>query len=104
MRGISSEELINFNPWDYANQQDLLNAILKKCHELNQWMPIDENTPMQKEIWVYDERFGSMRAMFIYGEWRSGDVTLSNINPTHWMPLPPVPPREKPDDDPESPS
>lgn len=44
MRGIEEKELLNFDPWQYENQQDLLNAILEKCKELNPWLPIDENT------------------------------------------------------------
>ena len=44
MEGISKERLIEIDPWAYGNQQDLLNAILLQCKELDLWMPIDKPT------------------------------------------------------------
>lgn len=101
MRGISSEELINFNPWDYANQQDLLNAILKKCHELNQWMPI-ETAPKDTSVMLCCgvAKYGTQ--LIYCGRYRAGtmgepqeheiawrcDSSGRFSNPTHWMPLP----------------
>ena len=43
--GISKGDLLNIDPWAYDNQQDLLNAIIERCRELDQLMPINENTP-----------------------------------------------------------
>ena len=48
--GISKETLLSINPWDYDNQQDLLNAILELCKELDPWLPIDEDTPKHQEL------------------------------------------------------
>ena len=53
MRGISEERLLDFDPWQHENQQDLLNAILAKCHELNPWLPIDENTPKDIRLLLF---------------------------------------------------
>ena len=98
MRGISAEELINFDPWQYENQQDLLNAILKKCHELNTWLPIDENTPKDIEIVAlpkFDEAtdfqdLGHMASICKFHE--SAGFCIDELRqPTHWMPLPNAP-------------
>jgi len=39
--GISKETLLEINPWQYDNQQDLINAILGLCTELDPWLPIE---------------------------------------------------------------
>ena len=94
MRGISEEKLRKVlfgHYWDSRTCDELLDSLLGECTELSPWMPIDENTPKSKEILVYDNTFGSIRAMFIYGGWRTGNVNLRNIDPTHWMPLPEPP-------------
>ena len=41
MRYVSEADLIAIDPWAYENQQDLLNAVLMKCREFNQWQPVD---------------------------------------------------------------
>lgn len=51
--GISKEKLINFDPWAYDNQQDLLNAILEQCAELDPWMPI-ESAPLNRKILLFN--------------------------------------------------
>jgi len=42
MEGISKDTLINVDPWAYDTQQDLLNAILRQCKELNPWMLVGD--------------------------------------------------------------
>ena len=46
--GISKENLININPWDYDNQQDLLNAILWLCKELNEYTDLPQTVCTQE--------------------------------------------------------
>lgn len=52
--GISKEELIGINPWEYCTHRDLLEAIIKRCVELDPWLKIDDNTPRDREILLYD--------------------------------------------------
>lgn len=51
--GISKERLIDFDPWAYDNQQDLLNAILDQCTELDHWLPI-ESAPLNRKIILFN--------------------------------------------------
>ena len=53
MIGITKKELIDFDPWQYDNQQDLLNAILKECHELDPWLTIGD-APKDRYILIFD--------------------------------------------------
>lgn len=68
MIGISKKELIDFDPWKYDNQQDLLNAILKECHELDPWLPI-EDAPRDRKIKAYNPFIGQYITRYTNGQW-----------------------------------
>lgn len=40
--GISKEELLGINPWEYCTHRDLLEAIISRCRELDPWLEINE--------------------------------------------------------------
>ena len=49
---ISKDDLLKIDPWQYDNQQDLLNAILDQCTELNNYIgKIRLVNQPDKEIW-----------------------------------------------------
>lgn len=99
MRGISEEDLVNIDPWQCDNPQELLNEILAQCKELNPWIPIDENTPRDRRLNLYWPGRG-----WITGEWRQLNKDIGYfihdglkyepvIKPTHYQELP-EPPKE----------
>lgn len=53
MRYISEADLIAIDTWACENQQDLLNTILMKCRELNQWQPIETAPKDETTIMLY---------------------------------------------------
>lgn len=82
MKGITKQELLEIDPWQYDNQQDLLNAILDKCTELNPWQPIDENTPKDRFLLLYSPGIEGVSKKFV-GKLES----CWYWNPTHWCEL-----------------
>lgn len=89
MRGISKGDLLDIDPWQYDNQQDLLNAILVECQELNQWQLI-ETAPKDREILVYAPSYQGLRSLISVCEWHeSAGFCIDELRqPTHWMELP----------------
>lgn len=83
MKAITEETLLEINPWDYENQQDLLNAILYQCTELNPFYPIDENTPKDKFLLLYSPGIEGVSKKFV-GKLES----CWYWNPTHFCELP----------------
>lgn len=98
MRGISEKDLrekFRNLYWSTDDERQLLTALLTECKELNQWLPIDENTPKDKRLNLYWPGNG-----WITGSW----VQLNNnvgyfihdllkyqpppIKPTHYQELP----------------
>lgn len=81
--GINKKDLLAINPWDYDNQQDLLNAILGLCTELDQWLPIDENPPKDKPLLLaYKLADGT------WYKWAGFVNSCWNLPPTHYKLLP----------------
>lgn len=88
--GISKEELLNFDPWAYDNQQDLLNAILGKCTELNPWLPIADAPNGKEFIFKYE---GTSKKKFIgtfdsYAGNFKDQYGFVMQKPTHYQELP----------------
>ena len=84
--GISKETLLSINPWDYDNQQDLLNAILELCKELDPWLPIDENTPKDRDILVYAPPYQDLPELKQVCKWHeSAGFCIDELRtPTHY--------------------
>ena len=56
MRGISKGDLIDIDPWQYDNPQELLNGIIAKCQELQEpWIPLEEflKSGFVGQCWVH---------------------------------------------------
>lgn len=79
MRGITEEELE-----EYKNAcvfpEWVINELLVECKELNPWQAIDENTPKDRELHLYQRDIGQW---IDYNTERKGF-----IKPTHWQELP----------------
>ena len=85
MRGITEERLK-----DLFKEYSFIGFILAECTELNAWQPIDENTPKDKNILVYDPGYGQL--VVIWSEFYSLWITVFGRKltqpPTHWQELP----------------
>ena len=93
MRGITEERLKKVFIklyWSTSDDQELFTALLSECTELNAWQPIDENTPKDKNILVYDPGYGQL--VVIWPEFYSFWITVFGRKltqpPTHWRELP----------------
>ena len=88
--GISKERLLFWNDLDTKDltSHELLEILLRECAELEPWLPIDENTPKDKRILLFANKYK------IVGNW---DVDSQQwlsfpggivISPTHYKLLP----------------
>jgi len=76
--GISINDLLKIDPWQYDNQQDVLNAILDKCTDLNPWLPI-EQAPKGRKLLI----------KFIDGYISVNDLEhITGMIATHYQELP----------------
>ena len=100
MRGISDEslkELVNSYEGAHGFSRVFKWLLKHECQELNQWMPIDENTPKDRPIILFnpeDNRgySGQWRGTLDgSGYWDYDHDNASFDKPTHWMPLPNAP-------------
>ncbi len=66
-----------------ANQAIFEWLIKKECKELNPWMPIDENTPKDKQFLLYVDKGPVIGRQFV------GEIRFNWIYaPTHYRELP----------------
>lgn len=92
--GISREELISLKEFmPDGNSKLFIHGLIIKCHELNPWLLIDENTPKDREILLFypaDDTYTQRKAL---GYW-DGDYFETSIDslygemPTHYQELP----------------
>ena len=83
MRGITEERLKKvFSKlyWSTNDDKELFTALLSECTELNAWQPIDENTPKDRELWLYYHTKLMCMGMF--------NTISYGFKPTHWQELP----------------
>ena len=55
MRGLSENDIKQFirkHNLDYEHN-DIAGMLLEGCHELDQWLPIDENTPKDEPVLLF---------------------------------------------------
>ena len=93
MRGISEErlrELVNEGSLDERNTLEFL--IRTECQELNPWRPIDENTPRDRMILIWDDNHG--HCAVAWNEFYlcfTSTIGYKYYQATHWQELPKEP-------------
>lgn len=60
--GISKEylegKLLQAKKYNDVHLIDLLKYLISQCKELDPWLPIDENTPKDRMILIWDDNYG----------------------------------------------
>ena len=107
MRGISEERIIeklreSYKSTELIYESDCLNNLFKnECQELQEpWIPIDENTPRDRQIKIYDAGYGQVVVQWnAYFRCFTDPHGHKYLNPTHYQELPagPVMPIHKPE-------
>lgn len=93
MRGISEKDLrekFRNLYWSTDDDRQLLTALLTECKELNPWLPIDENTPKDKNILVYAPPYQGLQSLQQVCKWHeSAGFCIDELRtPTHYQELP----------------
>lgn len=96
MRGISEKDLrekFRNLYWSTDDERQLLTALLTECKELNPWLPIDENTPKDKNILVYAPPYQDLQSLQQVCKWHeSAGFCIDELRtPTHYQELPEAP-------------
>jgi hypothetical protein len=94
MRGITEEKLLKLRKKYKSNiVYKLIDYLIKECTELNAWQPIDENTPKDRNILVYDPGYGHLVVIWseFYNLWITVFGRKLTEPPTHWQELPEYP-------------
>lgn len=87
MEGISKERLHEI----FENESALFSVkdLIHECKELDPWLPIDENTPKDKELAFITKEYGK-----VIGKWFSVNdggwwvAACMPVTPTHYKELP----------------
>jgi len=101
MEGISKDELIQLQSSIFARDNEdcthaklrMIQVLIDQCHELQEpWIPIDKNTPRDRQIKIYDVGYGQVvvqwNAYFrCFTDPRGGKY----LNPSHYQELPEPP-------------
>ena len=93
MRGITEESLrhvMKMHDMDDSKTSLIFSHLCNECTELNAWQPIDENTPKDKYILVYDPGYGQLVVIWLefYNVWMTVFGRKLTHPPTHWQELP----------------
>lgn len=97
MKGISKARLIEiYNNYGRQNKDYacVVNSIISECKELDPWLPIDENTPKDRNILLLVDNQCVQGYWSVYhwcSEFPSQFDGMYGLNPTHWQELPPDP-------------
>ena len=92
MRGISEENLKQKleSLMSYQEDYELLEELIAECKEINPWLPIDENTPMNRYLLCVNSvgRKDVLRLDGHSNTWRTQDGLAAHYLPTHYQELP----------------
>ena len=93
MRGIDEETLLAVRKSLAAEglNTDVIDALISlKIRELNPWLPIDENTPMNRYLLCVNSvgRKDVLRLDGHSNTWRTQDGLAAHYLPTHYQELP----------------
>ena len=93
MRGIDEETLLAVRASLAAEglNTDVIDALISlKIRELNQWLPIDESTPMNRYLLCVNAvgRKDVLRLDWLGNTWRTQDGLAAPYIPTHYQELP----------------
>lgn len=90
MRGIEEERLKELYLSDKTSNslQTAIQWLMVECKELNPWLPIDENTPKDKEMLFYWPPGATCNPLPVR---MVGIFNKFFIKPTHYQELPPNP-------------
>lgn len=83
MRGITEKSLrhvMKMHDMDDSKTSLIFSHLFNECTELNAWQPIDENTPNDRELWLYYHTKLMCIGMF--------NTISYGFKPTHWQELP----------------
>jgi hypothetical protein len=71
----------------------LFDYLIAECKELNPWLPIDENTPKDKNILVYAPPYQDLQSLQQVCKWHeSAGFCIDELRtPTHYQELPEAP-------------
>lgn len=87
--GISKERLLFWNGLDTKDltSHELLEILLRECAELDPWIPIDENTPKDRQLLLNGEFYQCTGQWCdIITEWVDDGNRI--MHPTHYQELP----------------
>lgn len=90
MEGITKAALLGVAPWLFDDQQDLLNAILEACTELDPWIPITPDTHAPGRVMLlYPDLPATPRQCsgeydILNARYVADQVIQPSIQPTHY--------------------
>jgi len=96
--GISKEyiegKLLQAKKYNDVHLIDLLKYLISQCTELDPWIPIDENTPKDRELLMFTRDLGQLKGSWANYPFRAPHVSHWQDNrgviiyPTHYKLLP----------------
>lgn len=95
MRGITEDELkkelLLCAGWPEA--EVIVNGLIKQCKEINNWIPINENTPNDRPILIFFDGTVKFQAISQFNEETNQFAyqAFTECKPTHWQELPEAP-------------
>jgi hypothetical protein len=93
MRFVSEErlkEMLNDQEDGRHHEKEFIEFLLdQECKDLNEWQPIDEYTPKDRKIMIYDDSYGHAAVSWNnFYNYFTDDHGHKYMQPTHWQKLP----------------
>jgi len=76
------EKLLQAKKYNDVHLIDLLKYLISQCTELDPWIPIDENTPKDREILLYWPMFINLEKTVLWKIYNPADWGM--YKPTHY--------------------